>query len=82
MAVLINTRLNAMWQVAATLNMANASNTFLSTLKTQPDGVYALANMQDNRVSCSSLPALGEVTGQDTRGWKQIVGGEHRFTGA
>lgn len=41
MAVLENARLNAVWQIAATLNMGNSNNTLLSTIKTQPDGAYA-----------------------------------------
>ena len=46
MAVLTNARLNAMWQVAATLNFSG-TNSLTTILTTQPDGVYALANMND-----------------------------------
>lgn len=44
---LTNLRLNAMWQIAATLNMGNENNSFLTALKTQPDGSYAEANMSE-----------------------------------
>jgi len=42
-----NLRINAQWQIAATLNMGNASNTLLAAMKAQPDGAYAQANMND-----------------------------------
>lgn len=45
--VLTNKRLNAAWQIAATLNMANINNDFLTLLRTQPDGAYAEANMDE-----------------------------------
>lgn len=47
MAKLTNTRLNAVWQVAATLNMGNANNSLLSAMKTQPDGAYSQADIRD-----------------------------------
>ena len=47
MAILDNARLNAQWQVAATLNMGNASNNLLTIMKTQPDGAYSQASMTD-----------------------------------
>ena len=47
--ILTNKRLNAVWQIAATLNMANATNDFLAVLKTQPDGAYAEANMTETK---------------------------------
>ena len=40
-------RLTAVWQIAATLNMNNTSNSFLSLLRTQPDGAYAEANLSE-----------------------------------
>ena len=42
-----NLRLRAQWQIAATLNMGNANNSLLAAMKTQPDGAYAFANMND-----------------------------------
>jgi hypothetical protein len=41
-----NQRLNAIWQVCATLDM-NTANSFLTRIKTQPDGVYAEGNMNE-----------------------------------
>ncbi len=46
--VLTNKRLNAAWQIAATLNMANINNDFLTLLRTQPDGAYAEADMNES----------------------------------
>ncbi len=46
MAKLTNTRLNAVWQIAAALNMA-IDNSLLAAMKTQPDGAYAQANIND-----------------------------------
>lgn len=40
-----NQRLNAMWQIAATLNFNNSSNGLSAILTTQPDGVYAQADI-------------------------------------
>jgi hypothetical protein len=42
-----NKRINAQWQVAATLNMGNASNALLAAMKAQPDGAYAEADMNE-----------------------------------
>lgn len=47
MAKLTNARLNAVWQIAATLNMGNANNSLLAAMKTQPDGAYSQANIND-----------------------------------
>lgn len=45
--IITNNRIKAQWQIAATLNMGNANNVLLSAMKTQPDGAYSQANMND-----------------------------------
>jgi len=48
--VLTNKRLNAVWQIAAALDMENVNNDFLTVLRTQPDGAYAEADLNEARI--------------------------------
>lgn len=42
-----NQRIAAMFHIAAELNMGDTTNTFLRTIRKQPDGIYAEANLQE-----------------------------------